>query len=269
VPPTRPRAVYFDLDQTLVQHTRPIVALAKEALQRQAPKRFPCGPEFETALAEGGAALWQRISEYQGRGEQALTDMLAYALASAGLNRSLATPLFRELLLGIADSTRPTMNAGATLDALTATGLSLGIITNGFTILQTHKARAHGLVDRVQSLVTSEDAGAHKPNPRIFEFALNELGVQATEAWYVGDNCDKDVRGAARAGLTSVLFDPDGQYDARKIATTADAPDYVIRDLIEVVQLTVKLPCAARDRAANRVRPLAARLGSHGRPPSP
>ena len=54
------------------------------------------------------------------------------------------------------------------------------------------------------SMVFSEEAGVTKPAPEIFLRALGELGVEAADTMFVGDNLDTDVQGAANVGMTTV-----------------------------------------------------------------
>jgi HAD superfamily hydrolase (TIGR01450 family) len=52
-----------------------------------------------------------------------------------------------------------------------------------------------------------------KPEPPLFELALQRMGCGVTEAAMVGDSIDSDIRGARRIGLTAVLFAPKGGPD--------------------------------------------------------
>jgi putative hydrolase of the HAD superfamily len=52
----------------------------------------------------------------------------------------------------------------------------------------------------------SEEAGVAKPDPKIFEIALDRLGVGALETVMVGDSWINDIAGAAAAGLRTVWF---------------------------------------------------------------
>jgi putative hydrolase of the HAD superfamily len=61
-----------------------------------------------------------------------------------------------------------------------------------------------GLAELLDVIVLPSDAGAAKPSPLIFRFALERLGVAADRALYVGDDAEHDVEGARRAGLESV-----------------------------------------------------------------
>ena len=53
-------------------------------------------------------------------------------------------------------------------------------------------------------VVLPADAGAAKPDPRIFHAALARLGVAPAAALYVGDDADDDIAGAAAAGLRAL-----------------------------------------------------------------
>jgi FMN phosphatase YigB (HAD superfamily) len=50
-----------------------------------------------------------------------------------------------------------------------------------------------------------------KPDPRIFEMALQAAGVAANQALYVGDNVADDIEGARRVGLEAVLINRPGR----------------------------------------------------------
>jgi 4-nitrophenyl phosphatase len=52
-----------------------------------------------------------------------------------------------------------------------------------------------------------------KPEPPLFELALQRMGLTVDEAAMVGDSVDSDVRGARRVGMTAVLFAPKGGPD--------------------------------------------------------
>jgi putative hydrolase of the HAD superfamily len=86
-----------------------------------------------------------------------------------------------------------------TLSSLRARGLDLAVVSNWDVGLQEHLERldADGLFSAV---VTSAEAGAAKPDPAVFQVALERLRVEAGRALHVGDE-DEDERGAAAAGL--------------------------------------------------------------------
>jgi len=64
-----------------------------------------------------------------------------------------------------------------------------------------------GLAPHLDALVLPGEAGAPKPDPRIFALALERLGVAAAQALYVGDDRELDLEAARRAGLRAIGVD--------------------------------------------------------------
>jgi FMN phosphatase YigB (HAD superfamily) len=93
----------------------------------------------------------------------------------------------------------PVAGAVETLDRLAACGLALAVVAN-WEISLRHHLRRHGLDRRFASVVISAEIGAAKPDPRPFEAALAELGVEPARALHVGDQ-DDDEQGARAAGM--------------------------------------------------------------------
>lgn len=97
------------------------------------------------------------------------------------------------------------------LDTLKCAGLSLGLISNWEPSLEEFCAEI-GLAHAFRTIVSSVKEGVEKPSPRIFEIALERLGVEPGAALYVGDDYRLDVVGARAAGLTPVLVDRNDRY---------------------------------------------------------
>ncbi len=93
----------------------------------------------------------------------------------------------------------PVAGAVETLERLRARGLRLAVVANWDCALSEHLDRA-GLAPFFDVVVSSARAGFAKPDPRIFELALDELGVPASRALHVGDE-PLDEEGARAAGL--------------------------------------------------------------------
>lgn len=112
--------------------------------------------------------------------------------------------------------------------ALRSLGLKLGVVSNGPLEVSDLLSGA-GLRDFFDVVLTSQQAGVEKPDPRIFHACLAALGVPAGECLFVGDLYDVDVVGARGAGMDAVLIDRGGVGGAR------DCP--VIRNLNELFPL--------------------------------
>jgi putative hydrolase of the HAD superfamily len=57
-----------------------------------------------------------------------------------------------------------------------------------------------------KNIFISEEIGCNKPNPGIFEFALNHLSALKSETIMIGDDWDADILGAQQFGMKSIYF---------------------------------------------------------------
>ena len=83
---------------------------------------------------------------------------------------------------------------------------NLHIITNGFAQVQEKKLNNSNISGYFKSITNSEMAGAKKPNPVIFEFALNAAKAQKQSSIMIGDCIDADVNGALDFGIDAIFF---------------------------------------------------------------
>ncbi len=84
----------------------------------------------------------------------------------------------------------------------------LFLLTNGFNEVQFFKVEHSGLAPYFEKVITSEMAGALKPHPRFFRYALEVSGADADTSLMIGDDVAADIEGAAAAGIDTVLFNP-------------------------------------------------------------
>lgn len=96
-----------------------------------------------------------------------------------------------------------TSDAPATLVELRTRQLSTGMVSN-FDHRLPALLEGLGLAPLLDVVIRPADAGAAKPDVRIFHAALEQLNVAPNDALYVGDDEDDDVRGATAAGLRAV-----------------------------------------------------------------
>ena len=97
------------------------------------------------------------------------------------------------------------------LAELQGRGYPLGIISNWDPTLEAH-CQELGIADYFDFILASEAVGIGKPNPCIFQMALERLAVAPAEALHVGDNYYADVLGARRAGMQAILLDRHGHF---------------------------------------------------------
>jgi putative hydrolase of the HAD superfamily len=83
----------------------------------------------------------------------------------------------------------------------------LHIITNGFKEVQHQKLEKSNIKKYFDIIVTSECVGVKKPNPKVFEFALEQVNSPAQQCVMIGDNYEADVMGAFNVGILPIHFD--------------------------------------------------------------
>ncbi|MFV8370482.1 YjjG family noncanonical pyrimidine nucleotidase [Flavobacterium sp. LB2R40] len=83
---------------------------------------------------------------------------------------------------------------------------NLHIITNGFAEVQFRKLNNSKIGTYFQTITNSEMAGVKKPNPIIFDYALDLANAQKANSIMIGDSLDADVQGALDAGLDAIYF---------------------------------------------------------------
>jgi putative hydrolase of the HAD superfamily len=131
----------------------------------------------------------------------------------------------------------PVAGAARALVALQQSGMPLAVVSNaGGTMEQQllgHRicgvGADDGAVAEVAIVVDSHVVGIEKPDPAIFGFALEALGVDAARAVYVGDTVFFDVVGARAAGLTPVHVDPYALCELDDHVHVASLPEFVDR----------------------------------------
>ncbi len=131
-------------------------------------------------------------------------------LRSLGLEQ--AVPLAEEIYLRywkLDRELRLYPDAIPTLVELKNRGYRLGLITN-VTDDPTEDVERMGLLSLLDVVVASCLAKCDKPNPRIFQIALEKLGAAPGQAVHVGDQLLADVKGATAAGIAGILLD---RYD--------------------------------------------------------
>jgi HAD superfamily hydrolase (TIGR01549 family) len=225
------RAVLFDLDDTLYDHTlvsrialqetaRHDVALARADFDDLAKVNAHWIEHFHLEVQSGRCALdvarvarWEKILEHFGGVRSG-----AHALAAT----QRVEYLCNERLID---------GATETLEQLAHAGLRLAIVSNNTLDEQLGKLDRLAIGGFFDAVIVSADHGVAKPDAELFEIALREIECDASEAMHVGDNWNADVIGARNAGVKPIWFNRFG-------ASAAFAGvDEVVR-LTEILQWT-------------------------------
>lgn len=98
------------------------------------------------------------------------------------------------------------------LDELRSMGIKIGVLTDLTAHIQYRKIEQLGLSEKIDVLVTSEEAGAEKPSPIAFDLILDKLDMKSDVVLMVGDNSSKDINGAEARGMRALLFDRQSDF---------------------------------------------------------
>lgn len=208
--PAPPEAVLFDAGATLVQLD----------VDRLAPRLAERGLRPERPLIEG---FWYAVSLLDTEFAPGLAPFPKwFSLWIDRIGEHVGVPVepFRETYLEVDREamlwSAPTPGAADTLAALRDAGVRVGVVSNADGRIAEALARA-GLDEKLEVIVDSTEVGVEKPDPAIFEHALQPLGVAAApRTWYVGDSAAYDVPAARGAGLRPWIIDHSGR---RRVTT--------------------------------------------------
>lgn len=140
--------------------------------------------------------------------------------------------LNQELMAEMALVSTPLDNVVEMLSALHGK-VKMAIITNGFNALQQKRLNNTNTDHFFEFVVVSENVGAAKPEPKIFEAAFAQMGdVDKSKVLMIGDTLASDVLGGNRVGVDSVWFNPNGHKNETDIQ-----PTYEIRSILELVEI--------------------------------
>jgi putative hydrolase of the HAD superfamily len=166
---------------------------------------------------------------------QAIRRAIASELGIPSTKLDEAVPLIAELCGG------PWVTVPQAVDvlwALSNAGYQLAVVSNAGGTVEAELQRLGicSVVDEtmppVRVVIDSHLVGIEKPDPRIFQLALDALDVEPSRSIYVGDTVRFDVLGAQAAGLYPVHVDPFDLCDAdhRHVASLAELAAWLIGD---------------------------------------
>ncbi len=213
------KAIFFDLDGTLrhsVPHGGDVFSdyVASLGLRVNQEDRIR-GMRWEHLYWASSADLRDDLMAHSGETENFWIEYSRRRLIALGASPAWALSNAPKVSMHMGAEYRPASiipdEVRETLIGLKNAGYIMAVLSN----------RDKPFADVLESHTISEffdfsmaggEVNSYKPEPGLFEHALQRARVTAGEAVYVGDNYFADVVGSRRAGLTPVLFDPGGIF---------------------------------------------------------
>ncbi|HET8613890.1 MAG TPA: HAD family hydrolase [Actinomycetales bacterium] len=244
---TRPRAVLFDYGGVIAEVASPpdgASRLAQHVVELLA--RAGCPLDHADVLADlqvglrafdGLKRAQSRMADPRETRPRELWDLIGcdWQPRQREVLLAHATPLCRLLELTVIERpARP--DAAWLLTRLREHGVRTALVCNCLSgEAARDQLRRDGLEGLLDVELYSDEVGYRKPGPTLVRAALTAVGVDAGDAWFVGDKIDRDVLAARRAGVgTAVLMRTPGGAGT---ALRGVEPDHVVDSLTELAGL--------------------------------
>ena len=164
-----------------------------------------------------------------------IVERFLHLLQQMGLNDTeRARKMNTDFLNKLATKTNLVPFARELMNYCARKGYPMTLISNGFVEVQYRKLRSADIEHYFAHVVLSEAAGALKPDPAIFEYALKLNNAEKNEVLMIGDSFDADIKGAVSAGIDAIYLNQTG--------VKVDLPDKAteVRSLNDVISYLEK-----------------------------
>ena len=201
------KAVIFDLDNTLYNFDaanefgiRALAAYTEPVFGWDYPKMKDLYEESREKLTErmgDVGSAHNRLLRFQNLLEEKKLPLHPHAL-------EMAKAYWR----GVLDNMEPSPGAREIMEELRRMGIRIGLGTDMTAYMQYEKLIRLGLMEYMDFIVSSEEAGTDKPGNAFFMLCARKAGCLPGECLFIGDNIVRDYGGAAAAGMQARWFIP-------------------------------------------------------------
>lgn len=203
----RPKAILFDLGDTLLRHDRfeplegnkKLLSLSHNPHNRTLEEVARAAKAIEDEMRPLRASAVFEISA------RALQRVLFEPL---GISFSLAAHELERAFWEASVTMSPEPGIEEVLSLLSEQGILAGVVSNARTSgeLLWAELEKHRLERYFRFLMSSCDYGFRKPSPLLFKVASAKLGVPPEDTWFIGDSVANDIAGANASGMVSVWY---------------------------------------------------------------
>lgn len=217
--------IFFDLDRTLWDFDKSAeeTFLEMYSINKLQDKGVTSFEEFRSVYKKHNDHLWSLYRKGQIKKEVLSVQRFEQTLGEFGIqDDELASKLANEYirLSPLKNNLFPYTHE---ILQYLQSKYELHLITNGFEEVQQVKVDASDLRKYFKNLITSEEAGFKKPDPRIFEYAFNKAETNARESIMIGDDLKVDILGAKAMGMDQVYVNFSNYEHCQDITHEVDA----------------------------------------------
>jgi len=224
--------IYFDLDRTLWDFESNARDTFHDLYKKYRLQQiFDSFEAFHQTYQKHNERLWQAYRDRQITKQELRDTRFLMTLKEFNEdNPKLANALGDDYIAMSPQKTQLFPGTFEVLDYLSSKQYHLHIITNGFNEVQFLKLKNSKLAPYFDKIVTSEIAGAQKPHPEIFHYALSSVHAKKKESLMIGDDLSVDIIGAQKYGIDQVYCNfTENKHEAK--------PTYEIKKLTELLNI--------------------------------
>lgn len=211
---SRPHWLFFDLDDTLWDFNRNSEESLRHVFSffREINGAFPSFSEFADTYHAHNSALWNDFSEGKVSSQFLKSERWRRTLFpgfDSECHNDTCLTIDREYLSFLASQPFLVEGVENMLRSLSKDYM-IGVLSNGFVDTQYCKLSTSGLWRFITRTVVSDEAGFRKPDPRLYQFAVDATGASGIPVM-IGDNPLTDIMGALRSGWEAIWYNPDNK----------------------------------------------------------
>lgn len=224
------RSIFIDLDDTLWAFTENARDTFEEMYHQYRFERyFQSFDHFMELYVPKNLELWDLYGRHEISKDELNARRFSYPLLQVGVDNPALVKAYSDGFFAAIPYKRKLMpHAMEALEYLSGK-YRLYILSNGFRELQEQKMRSAGILHYFRKIVLSEDIGAHKPFPAIFNFAMSATQSEFRTSLMIGDNWKNDVAGARDVGMGQGYYCPDAEPSVLDFQ-----PTFLLRDWKEI-----------------------------------
>lgn len=224
------KSIFIDLDDTLWAFTENARDTFEEMYHQYRFERyFQSFDHFMELYVPKNLELWDLYGRHEISKDELNARRFSYPLLQVGVDDPALVKAYSDGFFAAIPYKRKLMpHAMEALEYLSGK-YRLYILSNGFRELQEQKMRSAGILHYFRKIVLSEDIGAHKPFPAIFNFAMSATQSEFRTSLMIGDNWKNDVAGARDVGMGQGYYCPDAEPSVLDFQ-----PTFLLRDWKEI-----------------------------------
>ncbi len=232
-----PRAIFFDLDDTIIDDSSNVESGWLAAVEGESGDWGGRTPrEVVAVVDEVRTWFWSDPQRHRaGRADLRATStwILTEALGRIGVNDEALARRIANRYRDIRDSGRSLLpGAIETLERVRALGIAAALLTNGDSAGQRAKLVQFDLARHFDYICIEGEFGCGKPDERVYHGALQALACEPAATWMIGDNLEWDVAAPMRLGIKGIWHD---RFKTGLPETSTVQPDRIVHSLDELL----------------------------------